>query len=402
MHARVFLVLAGAVLCACEPLLGPGDLDESMGDSHQSLNSIDAEINVTISGTYCGVEPQLCVGRDDQCFSLYGCMVGQMPACLPAVERTCRVGLDLGGLDHPFVSQPDDWDDLYLKSNVIATSNVHVGRLKVTFDYGSSGGSINSHHTFVDETFASPIVLAPGGTKHLHTWVDGVRESTVAGLAGADFEDLPWMVRVATHDIGQAGIVKYKPWNDDSQNGCDEFYNFHAAQFSNNIGHATDDNSASFFRHYTTDNGHNALALDQWIAADRAYKLVFDQDAAGDRTNIDGVYACADDDCNTVDRTRSYTPKAGDFFLKLYPGNFHVMMVLGPLIDTSGATVSFTIPILEKSTIVKASLLTMRDSALNARVDPADPTSAFRDTFYFGEAGDDVGALVGVLPAMLE
>jgi hypothetical protein len=390
------LVLSALLLCpGCDP---SADDPQVMRDD-MSLNSIDAELELAIRASYCqGTTPlRLCLGSTSNCYNIPAACRNADGCFSTTTLKTCTVATDLSGKDHPFVDHPDDWDRIFFRTSAGRSLSLH--EVRVTFRYGSHGGALGSQHDFVDRAFASPVTSGAGQPLWLDRFIRERRIQTVEAFAGLPYEELPWMVRQAALDLGQSGLVKYRPWDSSGQNGCDEFYNYFASQYSNNIHLSTSAWDTSFFKSWSTGNGHNALEVDQFIRADRAAKLVFNHDAAtGDRVSIDGIFYCGDADCSTVDRRRRFSPNTSTFFIrKNHPsvGNFHVMMLLGPIRDQSASgSVGFDVDIIHKSTVVMANTWNLNHNYINTRIDPTNPASDFRHEFYFGRA--DHGAMLPV------
>jgi hypothetical protein len=352
-----------------------------------ALNNVDARIDLYIQAEYNDASRplQLCIGDDSHCYSL-------VPACLSAdgknhasQPRTCILVTDTAGSDHPLVAHPDAWDSPYIRN---PSSRYYAGlyALRITFEYrGHPAGAWRSH-LFMDVDFPDDIIIRPGGRAYMDRWVRMEREAQVEMVSGINFHDLPWMIRQGAYDLGQVGIVKYKPWDTSGQNGCDEFYNFFASQFSNNILYSCRDHTCSFFRNWTTGGGFDSLHRDQFGSADRLYKMEFNH-TGGVRTSIRGIFKCGNPTCTWLDRSIRYTPKIGDLFLEDRPSdpNFHAMMVLGEFVDQSaGGNVAFDLGILHKSTAVMANTANYTHATINDT-----SGGAFRHHFYFGESDHD-------------
>jgi hypothetical protein len=383
-------LLAGLMLCAaCNPSEGEWEV----GRDDKSLNSIDAELELAIRARHCegSVPLRLCLGSRSNCYPIpAGCR--NTNGCFStSTLKTCTVATSLAGEDHPFVNHPDDWDHIFFATDV---SSLRLYEARVSFRYGGHGNPLTVQHDFVDQAFSPSRYASTGQHLSLDREIRERRIQAVETLSGLSYEELPWMVRQAALDLGQAGLVKYRPWDTSLQNGCDEFYNHFAAQFSNNIHLSSRYFQASFFDGFSTDNHHNSLALSQFINANRAAKMLFNHNAAGDRVSIDGIYYCTNADCSTVDRRRRFAPNASSLLLKKnHPsvGNFHAMMMLGPIRDQSGGgSVAFDVDIIHKSSIVRANTWNIDHAYINRQV----TGGGFRHEFYFGSA--DHGARLPV------
>ena len=217
------------------------------------------------------------------------------------------------GVDHPIVDFPDDWDEMSLTQS--EGHNVDAGELTVTYavDYTTpNAGCLVSPHTyvFVDSTNAdglgttlgSSYRIYSGRTNWLRDEVDFRREKTMEALAGVNFDQLPWMVQMAAYDIGQAGIVKYKLGEHATQNGCDEFYAYFGALYSNNIL-APPGVHASYFPY---DKG-------VWKGAwSRAGRLVEVQWA----NRVDAAGGCNYPTLVREGTNDNYIPRAGDYLFR--------------------------------------------------------------------------------------
>lgn len=377
------------------------------------LNSLEADINVRIGtgdaageGRYCEAEPlKLCVGFADNCYALDavsgpGCR-NVRTGCYDT-NTTCRIARhELGGTiqdDHPFVNHPDDWDNLFI------VNDTEVGfvleSIEVEVDYTSA----NQSFTFVDQQGLSR--RYDGGARvPMRGWVRQARQQAVEqllGLPAGGFFELPKMIQQGAYDLGQGGIVKYKPWEDGSQNGCDEFYAYFASQFSNNIHFSCgwDDDRCTYFRNWKTNNSHGALGRSQFQSANRLARVVFGTQVSGGATNrtaIEGIYRL---DSRGRTTGELYVPKPGDFFFRenhSCVGNFHAMMYVGGYQDLSGGgEAAFQVDILHKSSSVRINTWDLSYAYLNRKVNPAQEADCvghegeFQRTFYFGEADHDV------------
>jgi hypothetical protein len=397
-------------------VVGCGDADTGDGsDDHaateQPLNSLTAELSVGLmtgdafgDGAYCDADPlELCIGWDGNCYAIDAVTGGDCrdpvthcydigTPCVIATHAITGTAQD----DHPLVRHPDDWDTLFIRND--AGAHFLLEDVWVEIDYVNASQAF----TFVDE---QDLGHWYGGDRiPLLDWVRAARERAVEnqmGLAAGQFNRLPLLIQEAAYDLGQAGIIKYKPWEDGSQNGCDEYYGYFASQFSTNIHYSCvyDDRSCTYFRNWLTSNSHGALSRTQFQRANRLAQVVFDEQPSGsatDRVAIEGIYRL---DSSGALTDEIYTPKPGDFFIRLNHscvGNFHVMMYVGDYADLSaGGQAHFTLDILHKSSSVMINTWDITYAYLNRKVNHNTAACAayegeYYRTFYFGEADYDV------------
>ncbi len=383
--ALIALVLGA---CGVEP--------EELSTDEAALNNVDVELEITIEASYADRRRplELCIGSTANCYRLPRSCRSRDGRHHFGQPRTCIVARDLSGQDHPLVSHPDDWDHIFLRNR--SRVRARLRHITITLRYGGHEAALGNEYRFVDHRFRSASITRSRPLS-FDAQIRELREEAMEDLTGMRFSELPWMVRAGAHDIGQVGIVKYKPWDTSSQNGCDEFYNHFASQYSNNILSSCGGFDCSYFSRWTTTNSFSSLGLSQFINASRAYKVVFRIDRrTGNRRDIDGIYRCANADCSAVNRRIRYRPKIGDFFLKNnHPsiGNFHVMMFVGDFVNQSaGGAAAFDVNILHKSTAVKAHTWNISSNYINARIAGG---SDFKREFYFGEADHDALVPVG-------
>lgn len=332
-----------------------------------ALNEVVADLWLDIDSTYCDSEPmELCIGGDSNCYSI--------PGVCPTIGRF-HLGDNnpLSGNaqtdDHPFVKHPDDWDYVYIKN--ASNSGFRLREITLTLEFPGYD------QIMVD--WASSNIAGrwfPVG-KHIlmSDWIKHQRQREVwtiycgndlaclnkMNLLGSEefskeFESqIPWSVREQTYDLGQAGMIKYRPWERPASNesGCDEAFTYYSSQFTNNIHYSCkyDNNKCSYFRYWRSNGHHMKIRLGQMANADRLYRLEFSEAGIGAcqmRTGINGVYPCipggndSTEDVLTPSQLRalacgnvnqaadSYTPKIGDYFIRVRNnGNIHVMTLLG-------------------------------------------------------------------------
>jgi hypothetical protein len=218
------------------------------------------------------------------------------------------------GVDHPMVNFPDDWDQLYLEQTEARylDANELTIMYRVDYDPPNAGGLVSPKtYVFVDSTntdglgttLDAPFRIYSGRKNWLRNEVNFRRIKAIEAIAGVPFDQLPWMVQMATHDIGQAGIVKYKLGEHVSQNGCDEFYAYFGALYSNNILAPAGDH-ASYFPY----DRKSFLGIGTWSRAGRLIEVRWTNraDIVGGCTNPTPIYKGT----NNV-----YVPRAGDYLL---------------------------------------------------------------------------------------
>ncbi len=346
------LMIFPAVLCLWAFQLGCDDTDledEDAGVSEEvlGLHQYGATLTVKLSvQSWNNANPSICLGRSDRCLVL-----DTSSACTTTgTTRQCTfVWTNTGDLtqdDKPFVNEPDDWDKQYILNNS-SSSSLKVTGVKVSLHSGSFT------YDFVDN-FALSKTLSANAQYSVDSLIREKREAHILSFTNAfsSFDEMPSMMKEAAYDIGQMGIVKYRPWDSSTQNGCDEFFNYFASQYSNNIYFSCDDAhiaECSYYRNW--GNGYNGLSTDQFFYAGRLYKFVFNADVS--RYTIQ---KCLNVGCTSTDSSQTYAIKAGDFYRKAENGgSWHVMMSLGeaPSLTISSANYSrLSVPVIDKNELV--------------------------------------------------
>jgi len=401
------LLVSLALGAACGADGGPG-LSLQSETLEQALNELEADLIVAIEtgdaagdGTWCGADPlRLCIGSEARCHDV-DAVSG--PDCRDPATGCYDVGAPctiarhdlVGGVqdDHPFVAHPDDWDDLLLLAP--GSPGFVLRALTVRVDYTSA----NQEFTFVDEPALE--LAVEGDRVALRPFIRRARQQAVEaqlGLEPGGFDALPKLVRQGAYDLGQGGIVKYKPWEDGGQNGCDEFYAYYASQFSTNIHSSCDDDTCTYFRNWRTNNSHGALSRGQFQSAGRLAQIVFEVAEGRNGRHRTGIAAIRRVGTGGRLTRTPYTPKIGDFFIKANHscvGNFHVMMYVGGWSDLSADDEAhFSVDILHKSSSVRINTWDVTYGYADRKVpnndDCADHQGDFHRAFYFGEADLDV------------
>jgi hypothetical protein len=153
--------------------------------------------------------------------------------------------------DHPFVSHPDDWDNLYLAlSNELKQAditNIYIKYSIVSYWDGDSYANVDRSFENVDWAKASAGRDLSRTEKEniaildLTSEVQYSRRKRVAEVMGitkfsqnkvdAHYRSLPRIIKSAVNDIGQSGLEKYSGnngmRNKRDENGCDEFCGWH-------------------------------------------------------------------------------------------------------------------------------------------------------------------------------
>lgn len=386
-----------------------------------AMNNVAAELKVYIKlvhgTTYVGTsELVLCIGN--RCYPLLNKFyddslpgwrdVGsERELCLISEQTADKSSQS----DHPFVDNPDDWDQLLLKLPIGSYDALNFEQIIVTITgqcYDGDTYKSDFEYDFVNKTFVTPFEnYNPGAIVPLYKWVKKKREKEVLKVLleywGVDrklipmlvdllweakiFDHyLPWMVREAAYDIGQAGIWKYAP--ERGGNGCDEAYYYLASQYSNNISN----------RHKTSDSLFEpGLGPGRWKRSGRAAKVNFIFDNTGLRIGLDPNFPVERiSDENWAGKGIRYNPKPGDFFL-LHNRNRdicngssgHVMMALGTIrVDPNDNHIK--IPVIEKVyPLVQVVWKDLNDwGVINDR---RCSDGGFTYDFYFGEVDNEQG-----------
>jgi hypothetical protein len=302
------------------------------------LTNYGATIDVSVSvQSWNGSPQQLCFSDTSRCYSL---STGLNTSCTTSgTTINCRITWDTSGHsaeenDQPFVDHPDNWDRMYLR-NESASNALTVRGLVIELKSGTYS------FKFVNESNIS-IVLAALGKWDLDDLIRQNRESKMLAYATGftSFDSLPWMVREAAYDIGQMGILKYRPWDTSGQNGCDEFYNYVASHYSNNIHYGCVSSTyeyCTYFRWY--GDSFNSLAKEQFYWANRLNKMIFNA-LLGTFT----IQRCTNEACTTTDASTNYAPRAGDLiWIQKANGDIHAMMSLGIMPTYANPNVNLTV-----------------------------------------------------------
>jgi hypothetical protein len=374
----------------------------------------------------------------------------------PPCTKLEKVGPDLYHLpahlsrqygDHPFVEYADDWDHLYLKldQGYATIQSIYI-RFDVSYDiafyfnpelsyefvnWQASGGKTS--YRFV----ASNFYLDLSGDIEFNRRKEVARALGETDLSPANvnaiFNALPKIVNSAAHDIGQAGLVKYRGAEHDIQNGCDEFYCWHyVASITNDayevLDHCNCDNyncnaccpfncdpnqqadcaETCCFKYdqnavpprYICFNGTNPTK--GWKQNDRLSKVVFNLDSSGKRVGIRWIYhvfpyAGGNDYDNWMLYAIEYEPKVGDMLFRhdncpdYIPGlknSSHAMMLLSGIGDDG---THITAQVIEKDVLVRArerDVARYNDTCNNpdgSQYLDANGNPVFRWDFYIGE-----------------
>jgi len=295
--------------------------------------------------------------------------------------------------DTPFVEYSDDWDHLYLSRGPGLTT---IRSIYIRYDVSYTLSNVfSSEKSFVFVDWSAPDgkrgfrLLTGNQDIDLSADIEFNRRKQVVEAMGetdlspanvnAIFVSLPEIVKSGVHDIGQAGISKFKGSEHPTQNGCDEFYCWHYVE--TNLNDAYDvldnccsgadcnvappsccpgdcpDNSACWttrcFKYkkdaypspYICHKG--AFPPWGWKQNNRLAKVIFKYDTNGNRFGIDTInrinptFNIGDDDYDDwVITSEEYQPKIGDMLARIdlcplfVPGasnSSHVMMLLSDM-----------------------------------------------------------------------
>ena len=223
--------------------------------------------------------------------------------------------------DHPFVNHPDDWDNLFLKSDM--STSLSITNLSIMYHAYSDYYFVGSDPTGGGPFYSTTL---PANAVHdLSSAIEDKRKDTLLAAVGAgiSWDDLPVMVQKAAMDIGQSGLKKYSPMTWDripTAGGCDEFFNYFAAMYSNNIRSELTERSIFFpwggTESYFKSDGSlgwtwNGLTISDWIPSGRAAKVVFDE--AANCQSISQYYVDTDGNITGT----PFVPKIGDYFVRV-------------------------------------------------------------------------------------
>lgn len=408
-----------------------------------SVNVSDAELELYMLSDYNACESasgelthlQLCIGGDHNCYPIPCPAQGVLPvASHDADEFDGGVTNDETD-DHPFVNHADEWDFVYIRND--SGSGFNLWAMVLWLRIGPwnvlsppPGGSSSEFDEYVLARVPlqnPPVYFEPGEKVPIFKYMEKEREKQVAtvfcganptsgptcvedltsdawksngGLESGFDKKLPWSVRQATKDVWQSGIMQYRPWArlDSRQNGCDEAFNFYASQFTNNIhfGCRDDDNTCSYFRYWETRDKYMRFEIDQMAWAGRLYKVDFKEERAllgscvKERTYIKRLCRCLPNDTSACYRTGcrvQYTPKVGDYLIRVKPSSVHIMTLLGNLKFDNRDHLNSTLaaPVIHKDRIVWANdLLTDANERISA------PDCTYKHEFYIGEVDHEI------------